>query len=445
VDDVDQSPHLRGHNVVVLDQKTGVVKARKNYDTWGVCPKAGEDMNTFLKSITRGDIVLVAAQDSHEKCVDNAKDGLTYVGSSSKINLGVRGSYALVGCAGCSFGSESFQREKSATSGNGPSIVESIIPIACDGVCVQYDPTPTSVQSVAVVLGGEPSSEVQVFINIEGSGSGTDKCILTFSAENWNQPQVVKAVPVITPGAGNTRTIINFSVINSRSDSAFHNKEASATLQQKLHAPAVCSSRGDPHLKTFDGLRYDQYSTGTYYLVRDTTGTLVVQARQAPFHKNSRVTSNHAVVIKYGSSVISFVGKPGQQKLNVKVLSDGLDNGVQVTNVGSRYTVSLPDGSFLRLQYFQNYRHKVVYINIDVKLSGLFFNSVTGLCGNFDDVRGNEFDGLDPKKKGNLDTLGLKVASGNNLFYYPEQDVHSLSQSEDLVGLDLDAASKSVS
>merc|ERR1719410_2862535 len=42
----------------------------------------------------------------------------------------------------------------------------------------------------------------------------------------------------------------------------------------------TCIGWGDPHLRTFDGMRADYYSSGEYYLVK--SGPISIQARYQP-------------------------------------------------------------------------------------------------------------------------------------------------------------------
>lgn len=71
--------------------------------------------------------------------------------------------------------------------------------------------------------------------------------------------------------------------------------------------PARCTgtrcgdTNGDPHLRTFDGLRYDFQAVGEFVLARDQSGAFEIQARQTPWEGSRVVSLNTAVAFKVGS------------------------------------------------------------------------------------------------------------------------------------------------
>jgi len=92
----DHSPHIRGHNVVVLDEATGSVLDAKAFDTHGV-GSAGNSLRDFLNNIQENKIVLVAVQDEGSRYMSSAVDALKRLGAVDPVTPDHRGSYALVG------------------------------------------------------------------------------------------------------------------------------------------------------------------------------------------------------------------------------------------------------------------------------------------------------------------------------------------------------------
>jgi len=66
-------------------------------------------------------------------------------------------------------------------------------------------------------------------------------------------------------------------------------------------------SYGDPHLVTFDGLRYSFQTVGEFTLAKSNDGEFEVQVRQAPV--NSSLSLNSAVAMKVGSDRLALYSK----------------------------------------------------------------------------------------------------------------------------------------
>lgn len=101
--------------------------------------------------------------------------------------------------------------------------------------------------------------------------------------------------------------------------------------------PAHCTgehcgdTNGDPHLRTFDGLRYDFQAVGEFVLARNTSGSYEIQVRQEPWETSRIVSLNTSVVFKVGKDRLEIrAGTPmellvngKQQALEAKDLPDG--------------------------------------------------------------------------------------------------------------------------
>lgn len=66
------------------------------------------------------------------------------------------------------------------------------------------------------------------------------------------------------------------------------------------------ASTGEPHLKTFDGLRYDFQAVGEFILARNTKGDFEVQTRQQPWPDARDVSMNTAVAMKVGTAKVEI-------------------------------------------------------------------------------------------------------------------------------------------
>ncbi|XP_022800000.1 uncharacterized protein LOC111337884 isoform X2 [Stylophora pistillata] len=123
----DYSPHLRGHNVVVISAVTGSVLASKAFDTFGNST-AGNRLRDHLNSIKGDKIVLIAIQDEGSVYTSPAIDALKRVGATDDL-LNVTeylGSFALVGYAGVD--KPAWIAQQNAERGKGPSEISLMIP-----------------------------------------------------------------------------------------------------------------------------------------------------------------------------------------------------------------------------------------------------------------------------------------------------------------------------
>ncbi|MEI9952692.1 MAG: VWD domain-containing protein [Pseudomonadota bacterium] len=145
-------------------------------------------------------------------------------------------------------------------------------------------------------------------------------------------------------------------------------------------------SRGDPHLVTFDGVRYDCQPHGEVTLVRDERDGLEVQARTLPFN-HSNVSVNVAAAARVGSDKVAFyldgtttyngastVFLPGKN-----MLSSG-----SVFKNGNQYIVVWADNTQVHVSNGGS------YLGIDVYVPDERQAHLHGLFGNFDQLPTDE-------------------------------------------------------
>ncbi|XP_066021208.1 uncharacterized protein [Pocillopora verrucosa] len=126
VDGKDHSRHLRGHNVVIVDQKTAGVLKSEAFDTHGD-ESAGNRLGVLLDAQEADKIILIAVQDEGSIHLKQAFDALKRIGGYDLGFLDYRGSYALVGHAGEQ--RPSYVKQVQRKSGQGPSVISMTVPL----------------------------------------------------------------------------------------------------------------------------------------------------------------------------------------------------------------------------------------------------------------------------------------------------------------------------
>ncbi|XP_078658318.1 uncharacterized protein LOC144903777 [Branchiostoma floridae x Branchiostoma belcheri] len=114
----------RGHQVFILNERTGEVVDNAAFDTYleeGGGAEAAEQLTTFLDGVAEGRIIAIVVHDSAD-----ALANLTQYGSTiTATPLGYRESYAMITQKGSI---PSWFVEKKSAMGAGPTIVEAYIP-----------------------------------------------------------------------------------------------------------------------------------------------------------------------------------------------------------------------------------------------------------------------------------------------------------------------------
>ncbi len=151
--------------------------------------------------------------------------------------------------------------------------------------------------------------------------------------------------------------------------------------------PACGDDNGDPHLITFDGLRYDFQAAGEFVAARDTTGPdLQVQVRQQPLRGSSTVSVNTAVAMAVAGDKVEIDVAPGGMQMLINGADVPLDpadlphgGSIAIDHSASApvVTVDWPDGSFAVVNMIG-----IWGLHLTTQLAPAHAGKMVGLLGN---------------------------------------------------------------
>jgi hypothetical protein len=201
-------------------------------------------------------------------------------------------------------------------------------------------------------------------------------------------------------------------------DDPCKSKENQNSEECKLKGGA--STTGDPHLATFDGLRYDLQTVGEFILIKSKNGEFEVQSRQSPL--SSSFSTNSAVAMKVGSDRVSLYARElpdGDTSTPLRVNGKPttiqgdrltLKGGGEISKQGSTYVISSPRGEkvLARLSGAGN--------NAFINLSPFVYNRAGEYSGLLGNVNGNANDDLQIRGGNNVLEVRSTYGDVNKVF-----------------------------
>jgi len=151
--------------------------------------------------------------------------------------------------------------------------------------------------------------------------------------------------------------------------------------------PRSGRAAGDPHLLTFDAMKYDVQAVGELTLSRDTVDGTEVQVRTAAFTNSHTVTLASGVAARVGAHVVAFYAQDQSRLDHVATdFPQGLTqlDGGDVYRQGSTYTVVWPDNTQLVVGRTD------IWLSVALFISDDRAGRMQGLLGNFDGDSGND-------------------------------------------------------
>ncbi|XP_045184975.2 von Willebrand factor D and EGF domain-containing protein-like [Mercenaria mercenaria] len=178
----------------------------------------------------------------------------------------------------------------------------------------------------------------------------------------------------------------------------------------------LCYSHIDPHMKTADGIYYEQQRVGDFMLYHNTYYDIEVhEANQLCNHNYAVCTCG--IAVRAGADVF-IINRCGRANILEFVRSN--DGGIiDVIEVNSyRYKVITPIGTIIDIAlHGGSYQNTM---NVDIIMSAKDLGNVQGLCGYFDGNRYNDFlrsDGVQSSNNNDYKfSESWRLSDGINLF-----------------------------
>lgn len=176
-------------------------------------------------------------------------------------------------------------------------------------------------------------------------------------------------------------------------DAEFWNRvehEYGERMAPLLGGGSRASTGGDPHLSTFDGLRYDFQAVGEFVLATSTTDDLAIQVRQQPWYESRSVSANTAVAMRVsGDRVGVYAGAEPALMVNgepTELPAGTLDltGGGHVAFDGDTYTIAWPDGSRVQVMPLSG------HLDLWLEMAGERSEALAGLLGDADGTGSND-------------------------------------------------------
>lgn len=232
------------------------------------------------------------------------------------------------------------------------------------------------------------------------------ECSLDIKSESWREPQKIRVKAVRDfYHDGNKRMLVDFKpAFSTMLSPVWNNYQLPQVEVVTVDGPtAMCSSTGDPHYVTFDGLYYHVYLEGEFVLYKNTR--IPVQINTRLERCGEVVSCNCAIAVMAADDVI-VIDRCNRKRRNLafgKNFPDGwktlhrhaLQQGDEFTeglkiyeyDDGRRFTVHLPTGAYLEFQI----GHQEKWIDLKLYASSDDWESTLGLCGTFDGASENDF------------------------------------------------------
>ncbi|KAK7474393.1 hypothetical protein BaRGS_00034347, partial [Batillaria attramentaria] len=257
----------------------------------------------------------------------------------------------------------------------------------------------TLTSTLPVVCFNDNQCELQVEVDVEGTRwediATTDSCLLRMRREDWNATSRTVSVSTHMMATrdfvddGNQELTVRFRPVFSLAPPLWNGYQPPQMQVLTVdRATRRCSGYADPHVQGFERAGvFHMYEAGDYVFMRSERTNFEVQVRTWPCVGRACIC---AVAVQKGPDAITLdiCDAMGQLPPNIRVISpQDLQPSTTIRREedGRNFMLAFASGQWVRVTDFQS------YLNVEVQVTGLEFESTAGLCGTFDNNTQNEF------------------------------------------------------
>lgn len=191
----------------------------------------------------------------------------------------------------------------------------------------------------------------------------------------------------------------------------------------------------DPHFITPDGKHYDYQGVGIYWLVK--TEDFEVQANLHKLSEDSSASWLNNIAFKFNNNIVKIIGND-DDSIKVYYNDEIITTNQYIINDNKYIRITSYSRNVYVLDYFFNNK-KYYYINLffvqrdnkwvakfDMRFDEYYLNNVSGLIGNWDNDRNNDFIKSDGISTSDVVEFGdsWKVNYADSFFKFTELDPH---------------------
>ncbi|KAJ3256136.1 hypothetical protein HK103_005705 [Boothiomyces macroporosus] len=218
----------------------------------------------------------------------------------------------------------------------------------------------------------KPAKPVKVYF--EAAGLQFSDCFIDIDVEQFDQ---WREVSIFGSQVFETRTNVDIT-INARAFIEEEKHDQTLPCHRTIAPAGTCTSSGDPHFSCFNGAAITFLKGGCFHLINHEH--LQIQAVHGDCDFVGKATCNHAIAVRYGSSIIALdIRDKDKSKHILTQITQNVD-GIKYdapTVADSFHTITLPCGSKITLQV--NYDTKNKWIDHTVHLAA-GYEEVGGFC-----------------------------------------------------------------